>query len=128
MINERANNPQFPNNRVYKKNKQLHGQTLRITRQSIPKKLQSNTVNKNNYQFNNKSSQQNIISNNNAKNILTEKRYLKKSVNKKMPTELKKNKIISSFNFNTNNFNFSKQNNILTVFYICLLLIFLFAR
>ena len=97
MINERANNPQFPNTRVYKKNKQLHGQTLRITRKSIPKKLQSNTVNKNNYQFNNKSSQQNIINNNIAKNILTEKRYLKKSVNKKMPTELKKNKIISLY-------------------------------
>ena len=39
MINERANNPKFLNKQIYKKNNKIHGQTLRITKKSIPKIL-----------------------------------------------------------------------------------------
>ena len=90
MINERANN-KFLQNGVYKKNNKALGQTLHITRKSTSKNIHSNNPN--------------ILQ---AKTF-EQKKYLKKSVNKKLPSEIKNKKILTSY-INTNN----NINNILS--------------
>jgi hypothetical protein len=112
MINERANNPKFLNKQIYKKNNKIHGQTLRITKKSIPKNTQPNTYNKNLQEFPNIPNPQNLVTNFGQNSILGQKKYLKKSLNKIRPNCVKSNKIISSFNIKTEGktYNFSKSN------------------
>ena len=112
MINERANNPKFLNKQIYKKNNKIHGQTLRITRKSVPKNIQPNTYNKNLQAYNNISSPKSVVTNFGQKNVIKQKMYLKKSLNKIRPSGIKNNKIITSFNINKegNTYNFSKSN------------------
>ena len=91
MINERANN-KFLQNGVYKKNNKALGQTLHITRKSTSKNIHSNNTNPL------------------QKSTFEQKKYLKKSVNKKLPNDIQAKKILSSYHINAAN----NLNNILS--------------
>ena len=117
MINGRAS-PLSLKNRIYKKNNETRGQTLKINRQQNANKAQININNTNLNAFNNKTP---IMINTNEKNKIQGKKYLKKSVKKILSNDFKNNQpsttISSSYQINTKNFNimpnnFSKENNI----------------